>query len=844
MAIPAKTLFILSLIMLASGLTAGSVADERQIPVGEWTFDDSDSLLAAQVGNPLELVGLHEAIEGPEVGDGAVRIGQGSYYRCFHDISANGAGDPQWVNRFTLVMDIRIPQIGEWYCLYQSNYNNTNDGEWFIHPNGTVGVGDTGYSTYTLVPGEWYRLAVSANLGEHYDYYLDGQLLHAGGAQAAEGRFALYPADGANEVLFFADDNGEDNLIDVAAVQLYDLDLGAEELADLGGYGHEIPGPPSYLMQPYLQSPTSSSIHIGWHSIGGVASHLEYGLDENLGSQKPALLSTLDPSTFWHDAQLSGLDPDTRYFYRCVSGADTSQVEVFKTQAADDAENQHIRFMVYGDNRTEADQHEAVVRAFRDKALELYGPNLEEGINLVLNVGDIVTTGTVLSQYQTEYFYPISSVSKHVPYMVSIGNHEVEAAYYYEYMRYEDFAGAEGEKYYAFNVGPVLFVGLNSNTQGETQLTWLETVLDAAELDSGIDWVFVYLHHPGRSELWPDGNTAWVNDSVIPILVDHGKVEGLFYGHSHNYERGVTNEGNLRLLLSGGGGSALDRWGMYANQEDYPEIHRSHDYYCYVIFDIDCAGRSYTASSYGLGHEDRPADNELFDSFSRHLDDPPPSTPQAIAPMGEGPRNPLLEASDFIGDHAIMSSQFQLVVDGADWSEALVDSVRHWENVYGDSGAPDWLPIDLNEGLDLTRLQLGEDFLWPGHTYTWRVRYRDRNLSWSEWSDSIEFNVTATEQGEAAPPTGSRLGHIAPNPFNPHATIHFSMAQEADMKLDVYDMRGRHLRSLLSGTLSAGEHIHEWDGRSSVGKALPSGLYLISLQTGNSSQTRKAILLK
>ncbi len=833
-----------TLLLCCLCVAAQATAELRTDPVGEWTFDNADSLLAAGIGNDLELVGSHEGIPGPEDGDGAIRIDVGSYYRCYHDIPANGDGDPEWVNRFTLVMDVMIPQLGPWYCFYQTNYNNSNDGDWFVNPTGHVGVGDTGYSFDSLTPGEWYRLAISVNLGEHYDYYLDGQLLHNGGPQVLDGRFSLYPAEGANQVLFFADEDGEDNAIDVAGIWLYDTDLSAQELADLGGYGHVITGPPDYDMQPYLQTPTPTSIHIGWHSADGFDSTVEYGLDESLESQATGTYIVFDSSTVWHDVLLEGLEPDTSYYYRCSTAGEVSELHRFTTQPPDDAVDMHVRFVVYGDNRTEPAMHAAVVQAFRDKVTELHGADLDRELNLVLNVGDIVSDGWVLSQYQSEYFFPVSSVSGEVPFMVSIGNHEAEATYYYDYVQYDDFAGTEGEKYYEFSIGPVLFIALNSNTIGDTQLSWLEGMLDEAEANSGIDWVFVYTHHPGHSEIWPDGNTAWIQDEVIPLLVQYSKVEGLFYGHSHNYERGAPDEGSLRLLLSGGGGSALDRWGMYSNQQDYHEILRAHDYYCYVLFDIDCAGRSYTASSYSLGHEDRPMDNELFDSFSRHLDAAPPQTPQAVSPAGSGPQAARLVGSDYLGEHPIMSSRFQLAPEGGDWSAAIVDTIRHWENVYGDSGAPDWVPLDLNEGLDLTELQLGEDLLDEGDSYQWRVRYRDRNLMWSEWSDAVVFSVIVTGAAGMQPPLETTLAPCLPNPFNPSTSIRFTLAAPSRAGLTVYDLKGRRVRELTSGLLAAGEHVRIWDGRDIAGRAMPAGLYLVRLETDHGSIAGKAILLK
>ncbi|NOZ09029.1 MAG: hypothetical protein GXO91_09200 [FCB group bacterium] len=710
--------------------------------VGLWTFDDPDSLTAAEIGNALELVGTHQPAEGPADEDGAVTIGTGSYYRCYHDIPPNGSGgdNPQWVNRFSLVIDFRIPAGGQWYSFYQTNWSNSNDADAFVSPTNTIGVGDTGYSDYQIIPGEWYRLVISCDLGIHYDYYLDGQFLHAGGAQAFEGRFALYSSNDQNMVLFFADNNGEDNAFDIARVALYDTDLTASETAVLGGFGHDIPSPENAEMKPYLQSPTPNSMYICWHSALSTESLVNYGLTESLGQQGSGTTQILDGQTYWHTVQLSGLQPDTEYFYQCVTDSASSPVSSFRTPPENNYEG-HIRFAVYGDSRTDVAAHTMVIEAMREKITELYGVDYQNNFNLIFNVGDIVTNGWTLPQYRNEHFNPTSSLTKYLPYMISIGNHEGEAPYYYDYMKYEDFGGSEGEKYYAFRIGPVLFIALNSNIQGNTQISWLEDELTAADDDESLQWIFAFDHHPGHSEVWPDGNTAWVQEQVIPLLNQHDKAELLAYGHSHNYERGATAEGSLRLMLSGGGGSALDRWGMYGNQQDYPEITRSFDHYSYTLIDVDIAGNSYTAETYSLGNTDLPLDNVLIDSFFRDRDLQPPQTPEALTPQILTPEPVVLTASAFAGDADLMSSQFQVTGEAGSWDSPLVDQLRDWENVYGDTGAPDYLPIDLNEGIDLSRYEVETGILATGESYRWRVRYRDQNLAWSEWSAESSFQL-------------------------------------------------------------------------------------------------------
>ena len=700
-------------------------------PVGNWTFDDPANLISGSVGNDLELVGVHSVADGPEAENGAITIGAGSYYKCFHDIAANGGGN--LVNQFTIAIDFKIPPTAQYYCFYQTDYSNSNDGDAFINPVRQIGISATGYSNYTVVPNEWYRLVIAVDLGNTYNYYIDGNLIQIGGVQALDGRFSLYPADEQNQVLFFADDNGEDNSFDIAELSIYDICLSSEEVEELGGYGHEVEPPEVTYMASYLQTPTDSSIYINWHENNSTESIVQYGTTENLDEVQVGDSFEFDDGRIWHNVQLTNLSADTKYYYKCVSDTANSEVRTFRTQP--NSGTGHIRFAVYGDTRTDIAKHTEVILALKETVEEVYQEPLEDYLNLVLNVGDIVTTGSYLSQYDSEYFEPISPISGNVPFMVAIGNHEAEAQYYYDYMKYEDFEGVEGEIYYSFEIESILFISLNSNTQGNIQINWLENELEDAQEDEDISMIFILLHHPGRSELWPDGNTSWVQEEVIPILTQFDKAEFLFYGHSHNYERGIWDTGNLRLLLAGGGGSSLDRWGMYENQEDYHEIHRAHDYYGYTIFDIDLDTNSYVADSYSLGHLDLPADNVIFDSFSRHKNMNPPQTPIALSPIEIS--SDVLVASPFTSEVGITSSHFQITDTEEDWDNLILDEIRLWENVYGDSGFPYFIPTDLNYGIDLTRIGTGN--LQVGNTYWWRIQYRDQNLKRSEWSEPAEF---------------------------------------------------------------------------------------------------------
>jgi len=111
-----------------------------------------------------------------------------------------------------------------------------------------------------------------------------------------------------------------------------------------------------------------------------------------------------------------------------------------------------------------------------------------------------------------------------------------------------------------------------------------------------------------------------------------------------------------------------------------------------------------------------------------------------MSPLGETGVLPLLIASAFEGQDSLMSSKFQITATPGNYSSPIFEKRQDWVNIYGDSGAPDYMPIDLNEGIDLRRIQVTSP-LTDGNQYAWRVRYRDFNLKWSDWSDEQIFTV-------------------------------------------------------------------------------------------------------
>ncbi|MDP6089400.1 MAG: T9SS type A sorting domain-containing protein, partial [Candidatus Marinimicrobia bacterium] len=83
-----------------------------------------------------------------------------------------------------------------------------------------------------------------------------------------------------------------------------------------------------------------------------------------------------------------------------------------------------------------------------------------------------------------------------------------------------------------------------------------------------------------------------------------------------------------------------------------------------------------------------------------------------------------------------------------------------------------------------------------------------------------------------------------PNPFNPITEITFTLNQESDITLTIFNMLGQEVKELTSGFKPVGKYTVQWNGKDNLGRSVSTGVYLYSLNNGTQVLTKKMVLMK
>jgi hypothetical protein len=176
-----------------------------------------------------------------------------------------------------------------------------------------------------------------------------------------------------------------------------------------------------------------------------------------------------------------------------------------------------------------------------------------------------------------------------------------------------------------------------------------------------------------------------------------------------------------------------------------------------------------------------------------------------------------------------------------------------WNNV---SGALEYgLQVDDNSNfnepeVDWRNIYWSEYRVWDlleGKKYYWRVRTRFY-WGWGVWCEPWGFTTekpTAVEELEGRRlPSDFQLSQNHPNPFNLETEIEFALPRSSHVKIEVYNVIGQKIRTLVNEHLSVGRKVITWFGNDDSGDAVASGIYFYKMTADEFSSTRKMILLK
>jgi hypothetical protein len=127
--------------------------------------------------------------------------------------------------------------------------------------------------------------------------------------------------------------------------------------------------------------------------------------------------------------------------------------------------------------------------------------------------------------------------------------------------------------------------------------------------------------------------------------------------------------------------------------------------------------------------------------------------------------------------------------------------------------------------------------------YYWSVQALDACFAGSAFA-AEQVHDAVTGVADPPPTMAFALRQNDPNPFNPRTTIRFEMKLPAHALLQVFDVAGRLVTTLVNEERSSGTQEVIWQGKDSNGKQVATGVYLYKLRTADFVETRRMVLLK
>jgi len=302
-------------------------------------------------------------------------------------------------------------------------------------------------------------------------------------------------------------------------------------------------------VKPYLQNAEPTSITIMWETSSNTESRVDYGLTPSLGNVSTGISINNPGGAKVHEVEITGLQPSTKYYYSTTTDMAKSDTFFFLTPPLT-SEEKNFKMIAISDMQQDNGQPDKFREIVEDGIITYVNQNfpgtLDEELAFVLIPGDLVDNGLLHSEWVNEYFKPAQKLYAKVPSYPVYGNHEINTNFFTKFFDLPENGSSGGiEHWWYKDYSNVRVIGLDSNlpTTFSDQLTWLQGVLDSTCSMQNIDFLFLQLHHPHHSELWPTGNLPFTGQ-VLRKLEEFSTNCGIpSIHHPHHSELWPT--GNL-----------------------------------------------------------------------------------------------------------------------------------------------------------------------------------------------------------------------------------------------------------------------------------------------------------
>jgi hypothetical protein len=131
----------------------------------------------------------------------------------------------------------------------------------------------------------------------------------------------------------------------------------------------------------------------------------------------------------------------------------------------------------------------------------------------------------------------------------------------------------------------------------------------------------------------------------------------------------------------------------------------------------------------------------------------------------------------------------------------------------------------------------------PPGTYHWSVQAIDGAFAGSAFAPEQAIQSTVGV-GPGTEPAEFALLPPAPNPFEAATALAFQAPRAATVRIEVFDLAGRRVRTLLDASIEGGRHSVTWDGRDAMQRATPGGVYLVRMSSDTFRTERRVVRMR